>query len=394
MIKRHAKFICMLGVNSPQDTVLFFKGLLAVVSATAKTLTYLDEVQDPILRKDGIAYEDAEAILSNLYRQNQRMEKELRAVAMIQRETMENTDKVVAKLETKINEQASEMNAMKQEIRKLKTNMNEKETILKHVLQENRKCVAELKSTKQIIEHIERVVKIERSNEKSNNAPRKAIIQSNRKVKFSQNSSSRETKQVLDKITSMRTSVNVSTGELQGDDNITTLRKGINKVSMNGFYEDGKHIRKHFRNGKGTLSKRDTATEGVAFSAYLDHIIYHMGGGHTIKCNQVLLNDGNHYNSFTGIFTVPETGVYLLTFNFGVQTINDVTEVRLVVNNREIVDAAGEVTVTSQRSSSSNTAIIKLNQGESVWLESIVTDSEVVSGPSYRWTTFSGVLLY
>ena len=356
----------------------------------------MDEAIDPILRKDGIAYEDVEAILSNLYRQNQKMEKEFRAIAMIQRETMENTDKVVAKLETKINEQASEMNAMKQEIIKLKTNMNEKETILKHVLQENRKCVAELKSTKQSIEHIERVVKIERSNEKIKNAPRKAIIQNNRKVKFLQNSSSREANQVLDKITSMRTSVNVSTSELQGDDNITTLRKGINKVSMNGFYEDGKHIRKHFGNGKGMLSKRDIAiaTEGVAFSAYLDHIIYHMGGGHTVKCNQVLLNDGNHYNSFTGIFTVPETGVYLLTFSFGVRDINDVTHIRLVVNNREIVDAAGEVTGTSQRSSSSNTAIIKLNQGESVWLESIVTDSEVISGPSFRWTSFSGVLLY
>ena len=119
-----------------------------------------------------------------------------------------------------------------------------------------------------------------------------------------------------------------------------------------------------------------------------------MGKGHHIICNQVLSNEGNHYNSLTGTFTVPQTGIYLLTFNFGVQQINDVAEVRLVVNNREIVDAGAQAIGTLQRSTSGNTAIIKLNQGESVWIESLRQDSEVASGQGYRWTTFSGVLLY
>ena len=310
---------------------------------------------------------------------------------------MEETDKVVAKLESRINEQDREMVIMKQEISKLRTSVNEKETILKQVLQENKKWVAELQSATQSIEHTTRVVSIELSHKNIEIAPRKAIIRNSRKAKFSQNKkikSSRETNQVLDKITSMRTGINVSTSELRGDNNITTLRKDINKVSMSGLHEGGKHIRKQFRNGKGMISKRDITTEGVAFSAYLDHEIYHMGIGHTVKCNQVLLNEGNHYNTFTGIFTVPQTGVYLITFSFGVRSNNDLTHVRLMVNNREIVDAAGQVTGTFQRSSSSNTAIIKLNQGESVWLENEVNDSEVMGGTQWRWTTFSGVLLY
>ena len=119
-----------------------------------------------------------------------------------------------------------------------------------------------------------------------------------------------------------------------------------------------------------------------------------MGSGHTIKCNQALLNKGNHYNTFTGIFTVPQAGVYLLTFSFGVQHINDWTEVRLLVNNRKVVHSGVQVLGSPQRLTSGNTAIIRLNQGESVWLESQVDDSEVISGPHYRWTTFSGVLLY
>ena len=87
----------------------------------------MNEGQDPILRKDGKAYEDVEAILSNLYKQNQKMEKEMadfRAVALEQRETMEKTENVVTKLESRINAQESKMAIMAQEIRQLKTNMN------------------------------------------------------------------------------------------------------------------------------------------------------------------------------------------------------------------------------------------------------------------------------
>ena len=362
----------------------------AVVAA--KTPMDLKEVQDLIHRKDGITYKDVEAILSNLYQQNQKMnsmEKEMaefRAVVMKQRETMEKTDEAVAKLESRVNEQETE-------IMKLRTEVDEKGTTLKQVIQENKKCVAEVQSAKKSIEHIKRVVDIS-----VKNAPRKAIIKHSRDVNFSQNkkieSSSRETNQVLDKINSTGNYNNASTNGFQGDGDITNLRTGIHKVFIRRLYKSGKHIRKQFRNGKAMLQKRNIATEGVAFSAYLDHEIQHMGTGHTIKCNQVLLNDGNHYNAFTGTFTVPQTGVYLLTFNFAVVHVNDLTQVQLMVNNREIVDAAGQVTGTTQRISSGNTAIIKLNQGESVWLKSIQSDSEVVSYPSFRWTTFSGVFLY
>ena len=67
-----------------------------------------------ILRKDGKAYEDVKTIIFNFYQQNQKIEKdnaEFRAVAM---KTMEKTDKVMAKLESIINKQDSEMKIMKQ----------------------------------------------------------------------------------------------------------------------------------------------------------------------------------------------------------------------------------------------------------------------------------------
>ena len=52
----------------------------------------------------------------------------------------------------------------------------------------------------------------------------------------------------------------------------------------------------------------------VAFSAYLSKYVGGLGNGHTIKCDQVLLNDRNAYSPYSGTLTVPETGVYLLTF--------------------------------------------------------------------------------
>ena len=362
------------------------KGLLAVVyAATVKIPTYLNGEQYLIVRKDGISYEDVEAILSNLYRQNQKIEKQMaeyRAAAMKQRDIMEKTDKDLANLESRIIEQDKEMVVMKREIRKLKTKVYTKGTILEQVLHENKKCVADLQSSKKSIEHIEKVVNTDPTHVKIERDPRKAIVENSRNVSQNENikSSSSERTKDLDKNASMRTCMSVSMSKLQGDNNISTLKTEINSKQLN--------------NGKGVLPKRDTATEGVAFSAYLDHEIYHMGSGHTIKCNQVLLNDGNHYNNFTGIFTVPQTGVYLLTFSFGVQHAPDKTSVRLVVNNREIVDATGQVLGTWQRSSSSNTAIIRLNLDESVWLENIITGSEVVSMQGYRYTTFSGVRLY
>ena len=133
----------------------------------------------------------------------------------------------------------------------------------------------------------------------------------------------------------------------------------------------------------------------VAFSAYLSHDIYNMGKGHTIKCDKILLNDGNSYSPFTGVFTAPISGVYLLTFNFDVWNKYTETFVKLVKNNNNIVDAIAFPSAIGHDVMGGNTALIHLNKGEAVWLETYGTNiSEVNSRDTYRYTTFSGVLLY
>ena len=133
----------------------------------------------------------------------------------------------------------------------------------------------------------------------------------------------------------------------------------------------------------------------IAFSAYLSHDVVHMGPGYTIKCDKVLLNDGNSYSSFTGAFTAPISGVYLLTFNINAWASNHPTWAKLVKNGINIVDAGAVPTGNGHDVMGGNTAIVRLNQGDAVWLETFYhSDSEIHSVETFRLTTFSGILLY
>ena len=141
--------------------------------------------------------------------------------------------------------------------------------------------------------------------------------------------------------------------------------------------------------------RRGVADEGVAFSAYLDHILGHVSAGHTIKCNRILTNRGHAYNEHTGQFTVPITGIYLLTFHFANKLNTGYLQVRLVVDDRPVVDGGADSIQFDHWSMGGNTVVVSLKTGETVWLEIVGdTGGEVESTNTERFTTFSGVLLF
>ena len=114
-----------------------------------------------------------------------------------------------------------------------------------------------------------------------------------------------------------------------------------------------------------------------------------------LKCQQVLLNDRNSYSPFTGEFTAPISGVYLLTFTIAVNDLNSRTFVKLVKNNANMVDAGVQSLGSSNHDEmGGNTAILRLDQGDAVWLKNDRAEGEAPSYIAYRFTTFSGVLLY
>ena len=163
------------------------------------------------------------------------------------------------------------------------------------------------------------------------------------------------------------------------------------RIGKMGNYKD-RSLPK-MRLARDQLTERGISGE-IAFSAYLSHVIPHLSHGHTIKFDQIILNDGNGYNQYSGVFTVPRSGVYLLTFTFDVYDNWQSTGLKLVVNNRNIVDGIAESN-GNKHSMAGNTVIIRLARGEVVRLEAYYSaDGEIVSTGTSKLATFSGVLLY
>ena len=152
---------------------------------------------------------------------------------------------------------------------------------------------------------------------------------------------------------------------------------------------------KHPNSNFGTAKQARRLVAGeVAFSAYLS-MSSHYVSGHTVKYDQVLTNYGNGYNKYTGVFSAPTTGVYLLTFSIATVQGNSHIRVKLVYNNSNIADASADPGHASHVDMGGNTVIVDLTAGQSVWLE--VYDSangQMASSSRDRYATFSGVKLF
>jgi RNA binding exosome subunit len=138
------------------------------------------------------------------------------------------------------------------------------------------------------------------------------------------------------------------------------------------------------------------AVANIAFSAYLTQTNSHTIVGQPIKFDQVLLNDGQGYNKYTGAFTAPLSGVYLFTYAIDTRKL---TFVRLVINGVNQVDAVANVHTNAEsrhsQSMGGNTAIVHVGHGQSVLVETYeIPDAETASSNTFRLCTFSGVLLY
>jgi hypothetical protein len=132
----------------------------------------------------------------------------------------------------------------------------------------------------------------------------------------------------------------------------------------------------------------------VAFSVYLSHLQEHLGTHQTVKFDKIITNDGNAYNSVTGIFTVPVTGTYVFIFYLNSSTSN--VEFSLMADNSLIASGTSRPFEFNQSKDvqGGGTVVVRLNQGVSVWIENAKADSIVYSHYRYRWVTFSGFLLY
>ncbi|XP_029001671.1 EMILIN-2 isoform X2 [Betta splendens] len=147
---------------------------------------------------------------------------------------------------------------------------------------------------------------------------------------------------------------------------------------------------------------KPAASEKAAFSAGLSLLPFKEEVG-IIRFNKVLLNDGGHYDTQTGIFTAPTDGRYLVTAVLAAQR-GERIEAVLSVSNRSIqrLDSAGFPSGAAAHASrgqcdcsgpASLSLVLSLQRGDRLGL--IMTAGRLaISASSEILSSFSAVLLY
>ncbi|XP_052792999.1 complement C1q-like protein 3 [Mya arenaria] len=110
--------------------------------------------------------------------------------------------------------------------------------------------------------------------------------------------------------------------------------------------------------------------------------------------DKVLANDGTGYSPNTGAFTCPEGGTYMFTFVIGQRDANHYMWAELVLNSANVIDAAVDTYHQYQDLQGGNTIILKLKQGDEVWVDATHNGRHVDGSTTLRLSTFTGLYLY
>ncbi|XP_052280410.1 thrombospondin-2-like isoform X1 [Dreissena polymorpha] len=132
--------------------------------------------------------------------------------------------------------------------------------------------------------------------------------------------------------------------------------------------------------------------QNVAFSVYLQQSVYKMSSNQTIKFEVVVINDGNAYNHSTGIFTVPVSGVYMLTASL--ESLNSHRQWFNIVADGQILSTIVYFPANDQHATGTNVVIVRLNKMQRIWVAVDPLDTGESLQGVVRTSTFSGLFLY
>ncbi|KAJ8302276.1 hypothetical protein KUTeg_021263 [Tegillarca granosa] len=127
---------------------------------------------------------------------------------------------------------------------------------------------------------------------------------------------------------------------------------------------------------------------GVAFTALKSASTSSDG---VIRFENVLLNEGNGYNSATGEFTAPTDGVYVFSWTILTKETEAIAADLYLGSSRKarlFADARGGTTSNSMDDSASNTIAIRLTRGQKVSIRVDSVWDNFVDGNN--WSSFSG----
>ena len=131
-------------------------------------------------------------------------------------------------------------------------------------------------------------------------------------------------------------------------------------------------------------------TPTAAFYAYMSNNENNPGRHHTIICDHVVINYGNAYSQYTGIFAAPTTGLYVLSYAI---TAYSGAEMPVeIVKNAQVIGSSVTYANFNLQHNAASTVVIQLSAGDSCFIRTSSTHSpsgHIYSGTNAR-SSFAG----
>jgi hypothetical protein len=107
----------------------------------------------------------------------------------------------------------------------------------------------------------------------------------------------------------------------------------------------------------------------------------------------VIVNEGEHYDPYDGVFVAPQKGVYL--FSWTVSGISSTYIVTELVVEENTISSAGEQNTHAGHSSGSMTALCKMEKGDHAWIRTtgVSTEHRLNSNDNVPLSVFLGLLI-
>ena len=107
----------------------------------------------------------------------------------------------------------------------------------------------------------------------------------------------------------------------------------------------------------------------------------------------VIVNEGEHYDPYDGVFVAPQKGVYLFSWTVSGHSTNYIVTELVVEQNT--ISSAGEKNGNGGYPSGSMTALCKMEKGDHAWIRTTGVSSShaLYSTDNYPQSAFLGLLI-